>query len=390
MNESTPPQPSDGAASKKLHFALGLGAVLAVTVFGIGGFFGLRSGGPIEIGAILALTGSIADQGLWVQHGLELAREEINREGIRGRKLVVIYEDARLDPKWAIAAYHNLKLRHKLPAVITMGSSVGITLTPILNDDKVIQMGVATSTPEYSTPDDFSFRVFEASQLETKYLAEAIRNAFGFDAVAMLWIHNNYGKGLKESFEAAFRKVGGRIVFSQAFEHGEREFKGHLLTLVKAKPDAIVLAPHTEEGALIVKQARELGIDLPLFSSQAIVGKALLSIAGKRAEGLLIVGPQFDVESAAEPIRGFREAYAAKYGENPEMYAARAYDALRIIAKALTNCGESDTECIKSYLFGVRDYVGVSGTLSFDRHGDVIRPLELRVVEGGQVVRYRR
>ena len=367
--------------------------ITALIVIGIlvGGYFLLsqqQSEKEIKIGAILSLTGSIADQGKWVRNGLELSEEEINENKINGKAINLIIEDGRADKKPSLDAYHNIKLQYDVPIVITMGSSVAIALNPIVNEDNVIQMGVATASPDYTTPNDFNFRVFETATLEMEKLANEIKNNFGFDTVAVLWINNEYGKGVKNAFVNSFEEYG-EIVYMDSFDLGERDFRTYLENLRAKNPDAIVLVTYTKEGANIMKQARKSGIDLQFFSSQAILaGAELFDIAGEHAEGLLIANPKFDFESEEPYISKFREAYISKFDEEPSIYGGRAYDALKILAKALENCGQ-DTVCIKDYLFTVKNYEGVSGLISFDENGDVIRPFELKVIKNKKIIPYR-
>lgn len=344
----------------------------------------------IKIGAILALTGSIANQGEWVQNGLELAKEEINAAGgIDGRQLDIAYEDGQAKADISLSAYQNLRSRYHIPIIITMGSSVGIALINITNTDKVIQMGVATASPDYSTPNDFNFRVFETATLETQNLAREIKSTFGFTKIAVLWINNDYGSGVKTAFEKAFSELDGDVVYTEPFAPGETDFRTYLAKIESKYPDAIVLVPYTKEGGLILKQATELGMITPFFSTQAILGgQEFFDIAGESANGLLIAAPEFDIESNKTTITHFRESYQQKYNATGEIYGARSYDALHILADAIIDCGDPKAECVKEYLSNLKDYDGVSGKISFDENGDVVRPFELKQVRDGKIIPY--
>jgi branched-chain amino acid transport system substrate-binding protein len=216
---------------------------------------------PVKVGALLALTGSIADQGRWVQNGLELAEEKINAEnGINGRPIELRVEDVRADPKEALNAYLRLRSVDDARFMITMGSGVGLALTAPGNADRVIQIGVATATPDYSTTDDYTFRVFETATQEMKGLAGLVRQRFGYEKVAVLCIQNDYGKGVKDAFASEWTKAGGSVVLSESFLPDSTDFRSILEKLPSVSPDAVFVVAYTKDGGRVLKQMRERGI----------------------------------------------------------------------------------------------------------------------------------
>lgn len=336
----------------------------------------------MQVGAILALTGSIANQGEWVQYGLEVAKNEINANG---GNVEIIYEDSSADPKLGVSAYRSIKSKAEIPVVFTMGSSVAIALSPLTNEDAVIQMGLATASPAYSSPDDFTFRLFETAQLETKELAQEIFNSNN-TVLALLVINNDYGHGVASAFASDYTQLGGQIIVQEYFDELQTDFKTILAKTTSA--DAILLIAYTKEGATVLKQAAELGIEKQFYATQALIGgNELFDIAGDAAEGLMVAVPKFDLNSDDPKIRTFREAYQQRYGADPEIYSARAYDAFKIISSALDECGK-DTICVKEYLFSMENYQGVSGNISFDQNGDVMRPFEIQLVKDDKFVSY--
>jgi branched-chain amino acid transport system substrate-binding protein len=344
---------------------------------------------PVKVGALLALTGSIADQGRWVQNGLELAEEKINAEnGINGRPIELRVEDVRADPKEALNAYLRLRSVDDARFMITMGSGVGLALTAPGNADRVIQIGVATATPDYSTTDDYTFRVFETATQEMKGLAGLVRQRFGYEKVAVLWIQNDYGKGVKDAFASEWTKAGGSVVLSESFLPDSTDFRSILEKLPSVSPDAVFVVAYTKDGGRVLKQMRERGFSYPVFGSQAILGgNEFFDIAGDSAEGLLIAAPVLGLDSDNARAQEFVADYRKRFGQEPEIYSARAFDALMVLAEAMKKCADpTDTDCVKDQLYGSPAYAGASGTVKFDRNGDIGREFGLRWIKDRNIV----
>lgn len=350
------------------------------------------SGEAIKIGAILPLTGNGADQGEWVRQGLELALDEINSES--KQNLEIVYEDSHGDPKTAVSIYTDLTSRMKIPVFLTWGSGVGLALTPLVNRDQIIQMGVATAASSYSTPDDFTFRNFPSADLEANFLADVVLNKLGKSKVVILKLNNDYGLSSAKSFRSFFEKAGGAVLTEETFEPNTTDFRTQLAKIkTSSKDDLIFLASYPKEGALLLRQARELGLINQFVASVAILGgKDFFSLAGNSAEGLLVVTSTPDLsDNSNSEIEHFAELYYKKYGAYPgvqELYGARAYDALKVIALAMSKCNQpSDPSCIKDELFKMESYQGASGNMGFDKNGDIAANFNLVQVKNKEFVK---
>ena len=324
--------------------------------------------------AIIPLSGNAADQGEWARRGFEIARSDVRES--TGFDIKLIYEDSKGgDPATAVQAYKSLQLRAKQPVVFTFGSGVGMALSPLVNSDHVIQMGIATATPKYTSAGDFTFRNFPSATLEGDFLADALINKLRFSRIAVINIENDYGVGSAGALKAAYTRRGGTVVFEESFSPGETDFRPLLLKLKGADSQAVYFAVYPTDGALLLKQARQIGIDRQFIGSVAIAGgKDFFQLSGDAAEGLLV--------ASSLPAAGteFSKRYDREYpGEAPTqlIYAARAYDAFRIVAAALKICAVSDAECIRDELFKVKNYPGASGTFSFDSSGDISSAFQL-------------
>lgn len=324
------------------------------------------AGKPV-FAAILPLTGNAADQGEWARRGFEIARDELK---VGKREVQLIYEDSKGgDPTAAVQAYKALQVRNRVPVVFTFGSGVGMALSPLVNADRVIQMGIATATPKYSSPADYTFRNFPSASDEAVFIATALAKRLHIRKIALLNIESDYGVGTAKELRTQIEGMGGSIVFSESYAPPETDFKPLLLKVKQSDAELVFLASYPTDGALILKQAKQLGIGKQFAGSVAIIGgKEFFELAGDAAEGLLVAS------SIPAQDTSFGKRYEQLYpGESPaqRITAARCYDALMVVAQTLEKCVSAEAGCIKDELFKVHEYRGASGNFSFDPQGDI-------------------
>jgi len=323
----------------------------------------------IKIGVILPLTGEAAKYGQSAKRGLDLALEEINASGrLRGKKLSLIYEDSKADPKEGVNAIQKLITIHKVPAIIgAMASSVTLAIAPIAEKNKVVLLSPASSAPKITYAGD-----------------DYIWNETSYRSIAIIYINNDYGIGLKRAFEKRFTELGGKVIISEPYEFGSTDFRTQISKVKNANPDAIYIIGYGEMGRLLL-QAKETGLNKPFFSCIMFEDPDILKIAGEAAEGVIYTFPSYDPKSQEKQIRDFVKDFKKKYGQIPDGFAANSYDALKILALAIKKGGE-DSEGIKDSLYTVTDFPGVTGKTSFDANGDVKKPIGIKTVKDGRFI----
>ncbi|MBN8548146.1 MAG: ABC transporter substrate-binding protein [Deltaproteobacteria bacterium] len=347
--------------------------------------------GALQTAAFLPFTGSAAEQGEWIRAGLELGRDKAL--SALGVSIEIQYEDTVADPKTAMSAYQGLRSRDDFKIAFSYGSGVGIALTAPVNRDKVIQIGLATASPAYRTPDDYTFRNFPSAELESAFLVSKTLNDLHGKEIGIVKIDNDFGVGAAKSFRAEYEKQGGRVLFEESIEPGSTDFKSLVTRLRQYNARYIYIAAYPSEGAQFLKQARQLGMSAQFIASVAILGaKNFQDLAGSGAEGLLISTSTPVFLASKEPsVIEFVNQYREKFHEEPgiqHIFAARAYDAMLLSAHAFKACGKADTDCMREYLFQTRNFIGASGTLSFDRNGDVSNTFSLQQVRNGRLEGY--
>lgn len=339
----------------------------------------------IKIGAILPLTGDAAQFGQWAKEGIELALEEVNAKGgIQGRRVEVIYEDDQADPRIGVSAMKKLVHVDRVPVVIgAMPSSVTLAIAPIAERERVVLISPASSSPVITKAGDYIFRNWPSDIFEGYTMADFAYQELGIERVAIFHINNDYGLGIKTVFERRFEELGGTILITDTFEEGATDFRTQLIKINRTNTQAIYMPGHIRELARILKQARELGIETQFLSTVGLAGPELLRIAGDAAEGAIYTAPAFDPQCPG--IADFQRRYKAKHGRLAEVFAAHAYDALKIVVLAIEK-GGYNSEGIKNALHNIKDFPGVSGLTTFDEHGDVLKSAMVKVVREGKFV----
>lgn len=343
----------------------------------------------IKIGVILPLTGDFSSHGEDAKKGIDLAVEEINSKGgIRGKKISVIYEDDQMDPSIGVSAFQKLTAVDNVQVVLGgIGSSVALAIAPIAQKKKVVLISPTASNPKLTYAGEYIFRIWPSDIYEGEVMAEFIFNRLNIKKVAVLYVNNDFGQGLKDIFEKKFKELGGEILSIETYEQGSTDFRGQLSKIRNVNPDGIYLPGYYQEIAKIAIQIREMGIKAKLFSTSPIENPEIIKLAGKAAEGIIYTRPAFDPKNPSEKYKKFFLLFKKKYGVEPGIAAAYSYDAMHIIFSSIERGGEKGSE-IQRAMAVIRDFEGVTGKISFDKNGDVIREMILFTIKNGEFVPY--
>lgn len=335
----------------------------------------------IKIGAILPLSGDGAKYGEEAKNGIDMATERINAKGgINGNKIRIIYEDDLGTATGAINGFDKLVNSEKVPIVIgPMYSSTALAVAPRAEEKKIVLFSPSASTPDLTKAGDYIFRNWPSDIFEGGEMAKFAYQKLGLHKIAILTVNLDYGIGLTKVFKTEFIKLGGEIVSEDKYEQGETDFRTQLTKIKAKKPEAIYLPGYYTEIGLILKQAKELGVKVQFLSCVGFDNPKALEIAGNAAEGVIFARPAYDPESKDPKIANFVKNFKDKYGIAPGTYAAHAYDALKIVAEAITK-GGYNADSIKTALYSIKDFQGVTGKTSFDINGDVIKPIQIMKV----------
>jgi branched-chain amino acid transport system substrate-binding protein len=340
---------------------------------------------PITIGAVLPLTGEAAHWGIPPRDAAEMAVDEINRAGgIGGRNLALAVEDDRCQTAEGISAFNRIMVAASPPVVFgAVCSSVTLAIAPLAEARKTVLISPASTSPKVTDAGDFIFRVIPSGTLRAKVFAEYLYNERGLRKLAVLYINNEGGIGGSSSFKAQFTQLGGTIVLEQTYAQATTDIRPQLTKIKAANADGIMVGSYPPDTVLVLQQARELALQQPLFlTTEAVQNPEVLREAGDAANGVVYI---LAAPAAGEAPERFTAAYEAKFGKKPELFAAEGYDIVRLTAAAIaaTNGTPRSGSSIRDFFYQVRNYAGASGTITFDRNGDVIKPFAIKIIEAG-------
>lgn len=347
----------------------------------------------IKIGANLELSGGTASFGQSVAEGLDLAIEEINKEGVLGGKEIkIIKADNKSDAAEATNGSIKLINQDKVVAIVGSATSTNtLAQVQIAQDTKVPLVSPTATNPavtfDKDTLNDYVFRTCFIDPFQGTVAANFASKELGVKTAAVyIDSSSDYSKGLADAFVKAFEANGGKIVAEEAYVAKDTDFRSTLTRIKSAKPDFVFLPGYYEEVGLILKQAREAGIDLPFMGGDGWDSPKVVEIAGAKALNNTFITNHYSPQDKDEKIQGFVKAYQEKYNnKTPDAFAALGYDTGYYLADAIERAGEADPEKIRAALESVKDLPLVSGNLVLDDHHDPIKSATiLEYVDGEQ------
>lgn len=337
--------------------------------------------GVIRVGAAIPLTGNYGAIGEKIRNGLEAARRDIEKDGT---KVEIVYEDACL-PKDITSAVQKLISIERVK-VINQFCAVGIVPSlSITEPAKVINVEIAANVDDLLGKQYFFSPNF-AVRDNAKLLAEFAVSNLKAKRAAFIYYNTPFGKDYTKYTGARFKELGGEVVADEMTNLDVTDFKTNLAKIKSAKPDVIFVTQLTGALATILKQARDLGLDMPIVGNYQNEDPVVLSTAGVAAENFIIASA--DPSLLSNNYEAFSKSFEIANNVKPDVFASNAYDALQIEVMAIKKCGD-DTDCIRAEIHKIRDYSGVSGTITIDSDGVAKKPTIFKIVKDGKFVQYK-
>ena len=337
---------------------------------------------PVRVGVVFSQTGGAAVYGVSQLAAAELAAEHVNDETDITMELVV--EDDASDPSQGITAYERLIESEEVSALIgpTL-SNVFFSAGPVADDAGIPAMGVSTTADGISEIGDYVFRdsLTEAQVIPTT--VEEATESLGLERVALMYSDDDaFTVSGYEVFADAAEEQGLEITTTQTFATGDTDFSAQLTAARDDDPDALFVSGLAEEASLLVPQARDLGLDVPIVGGNGFNSPAVIEHAGDDAEGV-IVGAAWNAAADDEANEEFKAAYEEATGRQPDQFAAQSYAGVKLMAEAITaNCsGEPDD--IRDGLAGIQGSDTILGEFSFTEGGDADHVGVTQIVEDG-------
>ena len=344
--------------------------ILAVAALACGG----DAGDSFRIGVMESLTGPGETYGTVANQAKQMAVDEINEAGgINGRRLELIVEDSQCSAKDAIAAYNKLTDVDGVKIILgTSCSSAMLGAAPLAEADGIVLFSGLASNPDIANAGDYIFRT-QISDIQVGIDTGNVLWADGVRTLATITEATDYAEGVRRTSAAQFEKRGGRVVAEERYASDVTDFRSQLEKLFTASPDALHLSPQSEFAAgTIIKQARELGFQGPIYAETVSVGTTALEIAGDAATGMKAITADLDPDNqkAQEVLADFRDRY--KYITLP-WHLGSAYDDVYIAAECLKQTNDDqDADGFRDCMYGITWSGAIGDNYSFDEKGEVV------------------
>ncbi|MFI5337396.1 MAG: ABC transporter substrate-binding protein [Opitutales bacterium] len=343
---------------------------------------------PIRLGLFMSMSGRDASFGQASVAGARLAVDEINAGGgVLGRPLELLVEDNRSLAGESATAVKKLISRDKVVALI--GECVsGRTLeaAPVAQTAGVPLVTPASTNPRVTAVGDCIFRVCFADPFQGEVLASFACRRLGLRRAALL-VDNSapYAVGLTEAFVRTFTALGGEIIARQQYTGGEKDFRAQLTTIKAAGPDFLFMPAYYAEAGLAARQARQLGFTAPFLGGDAYEAPEFLDIGGPALEGTYY-STHYSPENADPAVQAFVARFRARHGTVPNGLSALSYDAVRLIADAITRAGSTARADVRAALAATRNFASVTGRTTIDAHRDAVKDAAIMTVRDGRIV----
>lgn len=359
-------------------------SLIAALAFGFALTACTKSENEIRVGEYGSMTGNDATFGVSTNKGIRLAFDEVNEKGgIKGKKIKLITVDDEGKTEVAAQAVTRLITQEKVVAVLgEVASARTKAAAPIAQEYKIPLITPSSTNPDVTKIGDYIFRVCFIDPFQGLVMAKFTNDTLKLKKAAILRdVKNDYSVGLADVYAAEFKKMGGEIVADLSYQAGDVDFKAQLTEIRSKKPDAIFIPGYYTEVGLIAKQARGLGIKVPLLGGDGWDSSKLSEI-GKEAVDGSYFSNHYTNESTDPVVQDFIKRFQAKYGETPDGLAAAGYDAAKVLAAAMEKAADLSPTSIRDEIAKTKDFPGVTGKITLNETRDAVKPAVVVQVKG--------
>ena len=349
----------------------------------------------IKIGMVYELTGNTASYGTSAASGAKLAFKAINASGgVLGKQIQIATADNKGEPSESANAMTKVITQDKVIAVtgVTV-SSCGIAASAVAEDNKIPFVAAAAVNPKVTVDERtgkvkaYTFRACFIDSFQGIVGVNFALNSLKVKNVAIMTdSSSDYSKGLTGIFKSAFTGKGGKIVAEEAYLQKDQDYKS-VLTKIKAQnPDLLYIPGYYEDVGKIIKQARELGIMIPVLGADAWDSPVLVEVAGPQALNNTYFTNFYSVEDKNPISNNFVEAYKKEYGKTPDSMAAMGYDAANLLVDAIRRANSTESTKIRDALSATKNFKSVSGEMSLNDTHDAVRGVVIIEMKNGKQV----
>jgi branched-chain amino acid transport system substrate-binding protein len=347
-----------------------------------------RAADEIVIGAVVPITGPLSLSGRQYYDSLQMAQDDINaRGGINGKKLKIVFEDTQASNSIAVNAFVKLYQEYRPPLVfLSSYSTQNLATAPEVAKVQipVFYAGGADIVAEQNNK--WLFRIRPNDGAAASAMVQFVKNSLKKSKPGILYIQNDFGQGGTRVAADTFKKQGITVVGNEAYGQNDKDMSAQILSLKGKGADVLLAFVYPADGALLVQQIKQLGIDVPIVASSALYLPAALNLlAPQDLEGVWGVVDAYLDPTQDERVRSFIERYQKRFGRDADPYAASYYDAAMIMAQGLAKVGPDGAK-LRDYIAGVKNYKGIGHTYTFDAIGNGVHDVAVVKTKPGSKV----
>ncbi|WP_342378984.1 ABC transporter substrate-binding protein [Myxococcus stipitatus] len=340
----------------------------------------------ILIGEVGSLTGSEATFGVSARNGIEMAINEANAAGgVRGKKLALRVYDSQGRPEEGAQAATRLISQDKVVAILgEAASSVSMAMAEKAQAGKVPMITPTSTSAEVTKKGDYIFRVCFIDEFQGLVMAKFARENLKLSRVAVLTDNKSaFSMGLADVFTAKFKEFGGEVLRTESYSKGDTDFRAQLTAIKQVKPEAMFVPGYYTDVGIIARQAREVGLKVPLLGGDGWDSDKLFELGGSALEGSYYSN-HYSPGNPDPVLQTFLAKYKQNYGGVPDSVAALAYDAGRVLVEALKRAPDTSGPALRDAIAATKDFPGVAGRITLDANRDAVKEAVVLKVAGGK------
>ena len=342
--------------------------------------------GTIKIGEFASMTGKEATFGQFAHKGTLMAIEEVNAAGgVLGKKVELLLEDNQSKPGESATIVKKFISRDKVVAVLgEIVSSRTLEAAPICQSAKIPLVSPGATAPEVTTKGDYIFRACFIDPFVGTITAKFARETLKIKRAAILSsVSSAQSVGLSKFFHTRFTAEGGTIVAEQKFSEGDKDFRAQLTAIKASGAEGIFIPAYYTEAALVCKQARDLGLTVPLFGTDGWESAEFLSIGGAAVEGCYLV-THYSAENSSPLVASFHARFQKRWNMASNALCALGYDSAMMLIDAIKRAGTTDGPKVRAALAATKDFPGAAGTITLDAQRNPTKSAVVLTVKDGK------
>ncbi len=352
---------------------------------------GIAMAKDVVVGVVLPLTGPIAAFGQTSKGGLDIAYEQ-NHKLKNGDNVKLVVLDDRGDKVEAATAVKRLLNKNNATVILgEVASGNSMAMAPVAEKAKTPMITHASTNPRVTKGKKYVTRACFIDPFQGAVMAKYALDNGMKNAVVVTDAKQDYSVGLSKAFKKAFTAGGGKILKTVLINSGDKDFNAQVSTIKAANPDIIAFTGYYPEAALMVKQARAMGVNTPFIGADGVGFPELVKIGGKAAEGFMYTDHFNEAAANSPEAKAYVEAFHKKYNKPADSMGALAADAYGMILSAMNQCidegkAPTDKECVNDKLRHTKGYKGITGVININENGDAVKSAVINEVKDGKFV----